>query len=124
MGPQFHETGYGRKFFEVQLPKLTRAIERVADGIEKQNKFIEDGVSLGVCELESEVIVETPIGNLIAIDSDNPDYPGIWVVFIDKNGDEHDVALVQYDKERGLRSYAYQRDKDDYSTVTRWDQEV
>lgn len=39
--PRFHETGYGRKFFERQLPELIRAIERVADALEKQNQLLE-----------------------------------------------------------------------------------
>lgn len=36
--PHFHETGYGRKFFEKQLPDLIRAVERIADALEEQNK--------------------------------------------------------------------------------------
>lgn len=39
--PRFHETGYGRKFFERQLPDLIRAVERVADALEKQNQLLE-----------------------------------------------------------------------------------
>lgn len=31
MGLQFHETVYGRNFFEHQLPQLTRAIEKLAE---------------------------------------------------------------------------------------------
>lgn len=32
---QFHETGYGRRFFEHELPELNRNIKRVADALEK-----------------------------------------------------------------------------------------
>lgn len=39
--PRFHETGYGRKFFERQLPELIEAIKRVADALEKQNQLLE-----------------------------------------------------------------------------------
>lgn len=39
--PRFHETGYGRKFFERQLPELIKAIKRVADALEKQNQLLE-----------------------------------------------------------------------------------
>ena len=39
MGPQFHETGYGRTFFQSQLPNLTKAINRLADAMEKQNEL-------------------------------------------------------------------------------------
>jgi len=36
--PQFHETGYGRKFFEADLPRLVRALERIATQLEANNK--------------------------------------------------------------------------------------
>lgn len=29
----FHSTGYGRRFFDVQLPQLLRAIERLGDNV-------------------------------------------------------------------------------------------
>ena len=32
--PQFHETGYGARFFNHQMPSLIRAIERLAKAIE------------------------------------------------------------------------------------------
>ena len=35
-GPKFHETGYGHRFFDAQLPQLTKAINRLAEAIEKQ----------------------------------------------------------------------------------------
>lgn len=38
MGIQFHETGYGKRFFEHQLPELIKAINRLADAIEENNK--------------------------------------------------------------------------------------
>lgn len=34
----FHETMYGKRFFDSQLPKLIKALERIADALEKQNK--------------------------------------------------------------------------------------
>lgn len=36
MGLQFHETGYGKRFFDAQLPSLIKAINRLADINEKQ----------------------------------------------------------------------------------------
>jgi hypothetical protein len=38
MGPQFHDTGYGRKFFERDLPELINAINRLANAVEQSNK--------------------------------------------------------------------------------------
>ena len=43
MGPQFHETGYGRTFFQSQLPNLIKALNRLADAMEKQNELKEEG---------------------------------------------------------------------------------
>ena len=34
----FHETRYGKRFFDSQLPKLIKALECVADVLEKQNE--------------------------------------------------------------------------------------
>lgn len=36
-GPEFHQTGYGRTFFEYQLPTLIKALTRLAEALEKQN---------------------------------------------------------------------------------------
>ena len=47
MGPQFHETGYGRTFFQSQLPNLIKAINRLADAMEKQNELKEGRKSEG-----------------------------------------------------------------------------
>jgi hypothetical protein len=40
--PEFHETGYGKRFFEAQLPKLIREIGRVADELGKLVGMAED----------------------------------------------------------------------------------
>ncbi len=36
-GIPFHSTEYGRIFFDRQLPRLIKALERIADALEKQN---------------------------------------------------------------------------------------
>ena len=38
---QFHETGYGKRFFDQQLPALTKALNRVADVYEKKQNAAE-----------------------------------------------------------------------------------
>lgn len=35
---QFHETIRGKRFFDGQLPALIKALERIADALEKQNE--------------------------------------------------------------------------------------
>lgn len=42
MGPEFYQTGYGKRFFEAQLPRLINAIERLADAVEKQKETEEN----------------------------------------------------------------------------------
>lgn len=34
----FHETGFGKRFFDSQLPKLIKELGRIADALEEQNK--------------------------------------------------------------------------------------
>lgn len=40
--PQFHETGYGSKFFQRQLPDLIKAMERIANALEEQNELLKE----------------------------------------------------------------------------------
>lgn len=40
MGIPFHETVYGHRFFDVQLPKLTKAIDRLAAAMEESNQLM------------------------------------------------------------------------------------
>lgn len=42
MGPQFFETGYGKRFFKSQLPQLIKSINRLAGAIEEQNEIKEE----------------------------------------------------------------------------------
>ena len=39
--PQFHETWYGKRFFDSQLPKLIKEFGRIADALEKANELKE-----------------------------------------------------------------------------------
>lgn len=40
-GPQFHQTGYGRAFFELQLPKLIASIETLSVQLKRANDLKE-----------------------------------------------------------------------------------
>ena len=35
---QLHETAYGKRFFDAQLPELIKQLKRIADALEKQNE--------------------------------------------------------------------------------------
>lgn len=39
-GIPFHESVYGHRFFDVQLPKLTQALNRLAEATETQNNLL------------------------------------------------------------------------------------
>ena len=38
MGIEFFQSMMGRKFYEADVPRITKALERIADALEKQNK--------------------------------------------------------------------------------------
>lgn len=40
MGLQFHDTKFAFEFFNRQIPRLIRTLERIATGIEEQNKIL------------------------------------------------------------------------------------
>lgn len=42
MGPEFHLSPYGKRFFESQLPRLINAIDRLAAALEKQNGEVKE----------------------------------------------------------------------------------
>lgn len=42
---QLHETELGRRFFGTQLPKMIKALERIADALEKEQKPVEEYVA-------------------------------------------------------------------------------
>ena len=50
---EFHATGYGRKFFDADLPKLTKAITKLGNQLERFN-FNMEGISLANITVEGE----------------------------------------------------------------------
>jgi len=45
-GPEFHQTGYGRKFFEAQLPQLIDAIKELSGNVAECNRVIREEITL------------------------------------------------------------------------------
>lgn len=43
----FHETVYGKRFFDKQLPELIKTLNRIADALEEVNKTYEEEESIG-----------------------------------------------------------------------------
>lgn len=52
--PQLHETLYGRKFFDSQLPALIKEIGRLADAIEESNRLARGGEEVIASTEESD----------------------------------------------------------------------
>ena len=50
---EFHATGYGRKFFDSDLPKLTKEITKLGHQLERFN-FNMEGISLANITVEGE----------------------------------------------------------------------
>lgn len=46
MGPEFFQTGMGRKFYEADVPRIAKGIERLAAAIEKQNELTERRIQM------------------------------------------------------------------------------
>lgn len=56
MGPQFHESGYGKYFFNSGLPKLINAIDRLAKAIEESNTLKKE--ERACSDYDSENVIE------------------------------------------------------------------
>lgn len=59
--PQFHETGYGKRFFDSQLPALIKNLGRIADALEQvtvvnhnQDQLVKDNIDKLLDELAQE----------------------------------------------------------------------
>lgn len=44
-GPEFFQTGMGKTFFEGTLPRMVRAIERVATALEAQQEMVKEDIA-------------------------------------------------------------------------------
>ena len=38
----FHETAYAKRLFDSQIPKVIKALERIANALEEQNKLAKE----------------------------------------------------------------------------------
>ncbi|MGI6155652.1 MAG: hypothetical protein ACOYEB_06865 [Enterococcus lemanii] len=59
--PQFHETMYGKKFFDGQLPMLIHALKSISGSLENISELLGEQVD----EVKSEVDFDTNAANLI-----------------------------------------------------------
>lgn len=59
--PQLHETMYGKKFFDKQLPTLIHTLKSISDSLENISELLGEQVD----EVKSEVDFDTHAANLI-----------------------------------------------------------
>jgi hypothetical protein len=87
MNTPFYETGYGRKFFDVQLPELIKSLNRVADAQEAANGNNAPAAKTNVSD--------TCVGNstMFLVHEVNYDMPGEDAV------DESRIAIFRTKKE-------------------------
>jgi len=62
-GPQFFETGMGRKFYEGTVPRLARAVEKVAKELETMNRYIQEAKELDEATKEDEDDLRSTTGS-------------------------------------------------------------
>ena len=53
-GPKFHETQMGRAFYEGTMPKICKALERIANALEENREIREKEETQRVRDLEDE----------------------------------------------------------------------
>ena len=88
MGPQFHETIMGQRYYNQQLPKLIKVLERIADNQEKPiikpvNEFDKPGVRTKEFEEHQKAISELSIVNIMKA----VDYINELSTYINKDND-------------------------------------
>ena len=57
-GPEFHQTGYGRRFFDAQLPQLIKAIEEMASNVAECNRIIREEITLTNVQVDGKAMSE------------------------------------------------------------------
>jgi hypothetical protein len=123
---ELHETVYGKKFFSSQLPELIKAINRNAEAIEESNRIERSKEAIENIELNSLIpakerntLIGTKKGTLVAVSSESSEYPGIYIEL--KNGDSSEtIALIEQDPFKGIRTLAWNKNKEDYINETIW----
>lgn len=73
--------------------------------------------------IEKTIEVKMNGGTLKTYESTDPNYPGIWIGF-EKDGIEHNVALVEFHPEQGLRTVSWTKGEEEYVGCTVWDENL
>ena len=113
MGLSLHETGYGKNFFEKQLPSLITALNRIADNQEKNlAENVRAATDMKGCNVAKRIIYLCYEENSTALYSDAGNINRVFVT------DKQEEALEWADLSR-----KYAKDND-YLPVSSEDEEV
>lgn len=65
MGPEFWQTIMGRQFFDGTVPRIAKALERIADALEEQNKRAEqDSAAMDQFNINVRDIISNPFNDV------------------------------------------------------------
>ncbi len=52
MGPEFHQTGMGRQFYEQTMPQLVKELREIKDCIKELTQMVKAGIDLDTAAKE------------------------------------------------------------------------
>ena len=70
--------------------------------------------------MKKELKVATPKGVLKAAPSKDPEYPGIFILLETEDGITEQIALVECEPEKGIRTVAWELSGEDYIVEAVW----
>lgn len=74
MGLQFHETVYGKNFFNHQLPKLSKALTRIANALEKQERTLQIAHCMENVAIDGEIVFQKGDTCILALNHQGTGY--------------------------------------------------
>ncbi len=100
MGFAFHETVMGRRFYEGQLPKLIKALEKIADNMGDKPHGATTPATVYVCYHENspELSIENPVVNQLTVAYSLEEVKGIVTAWIEAAKTEQYVPLNDFEQ--------------------------
>lgn len=74
MGLQFHETVYGKNFFNHQLPQLSKALTRIAIALEKQERTLQLAHCMENTAIDGKIVFQKGDTCILALNNQGTGY--------------------------------------------------
>ena len=74
MGLQFHETVYGKNFFNHQLPQLSKALTRIAIALEKQERTLQFAHCMENIAIDGKIVFQKGDTCILALNNQGTGY--------------------------------------------------